>query len=211
MSQVEPLDDPPLGAQATRRACLRFESDIKSVGQLCYLVAAFSGLGTVEFMLVALGVIPYPPTFGSIGGPELIRAAFWLLTAFMTLNTAGQAALGYGLTHLQSWARWTVVVLTAMSLASTLGLALIFCVIRPALGLPGLGIGLILHGLILQPLLTPRSAEVFSEGYREVIRATPQIRARMHWLLRLTIGAILASVLAFAGFLAAIYFRWIDW
>jgi len=212
--------------EAVRRSYLRHESNIKSVGQLCYLVAFFSILGTLEFFLFARGVIPQPPEMKALAPPGLIRVLFWVMTFGFLLNTLAQMALGYGLIHLQAWARWTVVVLTAISLVSGTMMSLVACVANPdsvllkqvigfeingvIFGLVSLVVGGAFHGLILYPLLTRNSGVVFSNPYKEVIRETPRIRSRMHWLLKLFIGLLLALVLGFVAFLLAIYFRVID-
>jgi hypothetical protein len=212
--------------ETVRRAYLRQESNVKSVGMLCYLVAFFSLLGTLEFSVFATGTIPPPPELKTLAPPVVIQALFWAFAAAFLVNTAGQVALGYGLIRLQAWARWTVVVLTAISLASNILTSLAACLADPdpgllapligfeihgkILGLTGLAIGGAIHALILYPFLTPGAGVVFSKGYREVIRRTPAIKSRMHWLLKAFIGLILAMVIGFTAFLAAIYFRWID-
>ena len=196
--------------ESVRRANLRQESGVKSVGQLCYLVGFFSLLGTLEFSLFATGVLTQPPEMKDIASPGLIRLASWMLTFAFLINAIGQAALGHGLTHLQSWARWTVVALTGLSLASHVGLSLVACAAYPIQGLLSLVIGGAIHGLILYPLVRSGSGVVFSADYKDVIRRTPAIQARMHWLLKLFLGMILAGVVGFLGFLLAIYLRFVD-
>jgi hypothetical protein len=207
---MPPEPPPNADPESVRRANLRRESSVKSVGQLCDLVAFFSLLGTLEFVLFAKGVLTQPPEMKAVASPELIRLAFWILAFAFLLNTIGQVALGYGLKHLQAWARWTVVALTAISLLSHVGLSLAACAAYPIQGLLGLVIGGAIHGLILYPLVNPGSGVVFSASYKEIIRQTPEIRSRMHWLLKLLIGLILAGVVGFLAFLGTIYFRIID-
>ena len=200
--ESSPVDDP----RAVRLAHLRTESDIKSVGQLCYLVTFFSALGTLEFLLFALGVIPYDKQLHEVADPSLIRAALWAFSAFLLVNTAFQAAIGFGLTRLQAWARWTVVALTALSLASHVGFSVALCFTRPAWGLASLVIGGAVHALILYPLLTRGAGVVFSRRYKEIICATPEIRSRMHWLLKLFIATIIVGVVGFAIYLAVLVY-----
>jgi hypothetical protein len=207
MASDTPIASDP---ESVRRANRRRESGVKSVGQLCYLVAFFSPLGTLEFFLFAKGLLAQPPEMKAVASPELVRLAFWVLTLAFLLNTIGQVALGYGLTHLQAWARWTAVALTAISLVSHIGLSLVACTAYPIRGLLSLAIGGAIHGLILYPLVNAGSGVVFSASYKEIIRQTPAIGSRMHWLLKLLIGLILAGVLGFVAFLLAIYLRIID-
>lgn len=199
--------------EAVRLAHLRTESNVKSVGQLCYLVAFFSLLGTLEFLLVAKGIWPPPPELKSIASPDLTRLVFWVLTFVLLLNTIGQVVLGHGLVHLQVWARWTVVALTALSLASYSSISLACCWVYPLFGVLSLVIGGLIHVLIVYPLLTPRSSMVFSATYRELIRKTPGIKSGMHWLLKILIGLILVGFFGTLALLAAIVFGDIetDW
>jgi hypothetical protein len=192
-----PVDDP----RSVRLDHLRTESGIKSVGQLCYLVTFFSALGTLEFSLFALGVIPYDKQFDRFASPDVVRVAFGIGAVFLLVNAAFLAAIGYGLTHLQAWARWTVVALTGLSLVSHVGFSVALCFSQPSWGLASLIVGGGVYGLILYPLLTPGAGVVFSGRYREIIRATPEIRSRMHWLLKLFIGLIVAGVVGFAAYL----------
>ena len=205
--------DPALDTDSAsiRLANLRQESNVKSVGQLCYLVAFLSLLGTLEFFLFAKGILTLPREFKAYVRPEeLLRLAFWVTTFAFLINTIGQLVLGYGLTHLQAWARWTVLALTAISLASHVGLSLVACVAYPIPGLLSLLIGGAIHGLILYPLARPGSGTVFSASYKEVVRRTPDIKGRMHWLLKAFIGLLLSLVLGFLAYLLAIYLWIID-
>jgi hypothetical protein len=197
-------------AAALRRAYVRHESNIKSIGQLCYLVAFFGGLGTLEFFLFAKGILESPPELNEIAPPELIQGLFWGMTLCFAILSLGHMALGFGLNRLQSWARWTVVVLTVISLASGSLLSLISCLTRPVAGLISLTAGGVINGLILYPLVSKGAGVVFSKTYRDAILKTPEIKSRMHWLLKSLIGLILVSVLGFVAYLMAIYFRIID-
>lgn len=207
MAAESPLEADP---RSIRLAHVGTESAIKSVGQLCFLVASLSVLGMAEFVLVAVGILPVEDAIKKEVGSGLIVAMAWVLVAFLFANAAAQAALGYGLTRLQAWARWTVVVLTVISLVSGLGMGVGICLAYPAWGLIGLLVGVAIHAAILFPLLTPGAGLVFSREYKDVIRATPEIRSRMHWLLKLCLGLIFAGVVGLVGYLAAIYFRFID-
>jgi hypothetical protein len=180
--------------RSVRLAYLGLESAVKSLGQLCYLVAFVSILGTVEFALFAMGVLRLAPALDKLADPSLIRAGFGVLAVFMLIQTAGQWALGHGLTRLRAWARWTVVALTALSLVSHLGFCIALCFVYPFWSLVGLIVGGGLHVLILYPLITPGAAMVFSPGYKEVVRATSEIRVRMHWAFKLGLGLILGGV-----------------
>jgi hypothetical protein len=224
--RVGDIDLTSSNPETVRRAYLRHESNVKSVGQLCYLVAFFSLLGALEFSVFAAGLIPPPPEIKALAPPGVIRALFWAFAVAFVVNTVAQVALGSGLIHLQAWARWTVVVLTAISLISGIMTSLAACVANPdpglirpligfeihgmILGLVSLVVGVAIHGLILYPLLTPGAGVVFSKAYREVILKTPRIKGRMHWLLKVFIGLILALVVGFVAFLMAICFGLVD-
>ena len=140
-----------------------------------------------------------------VADPATIRILYWVFDAGFMVLTLGHVAIGYGLTHLQAWARWTVVVVTGISLVAGVGLSLLTCLTSPISGLISLVVGVAINGLILYPMLTPRSGVVFSKGYREIIRLTPKIKSRMHWLLKSLIGLMLLAVVGFCGYLYAIY------
>jgi hypothetical protein len=203
---TERNDDP----RSTRLALIHTESGIKSIGQLCYLVTVLCGLGTLEGLLVAMGVLDHPHELDETLSPEITKLLYWVFSGIMLLLTLGHWVLAHGLSRLQNWARWTVVALTGCSLLSSLGFGVGLCLAYPAWGLLSLLIGGVLHAMILYPLLTPGASEVFSAGYKEVIRVTPQIRSRMHWLLKLLIGLIVLGVVGLLGYLLAIYLRIID-
>jgi hypothetical protein len=199
-------DDP----RSIRLAHIRAESGIRSIGQLCYLVTFLCGLCTIVCILVAIGVMDHAHELDETLSPEIIRLIYWVCSAVMLLSALGHWAVGYGLTHLRSWARWTVVALTGASLISGLGFGVGLCLAYPAWGLLGLLIVVALHAMILYPLLTPGAGVVCSRQYKEVIRATPDIRSRMHWLLKLLIGLIVAGVVGIVGYLIGIYLRLIE-
>jgi hypothetical protein len=217
---------PIADSETVRLSHLKQESAIKSIGQLCYLVAFFSLLGTIEFALFAVGVIPRDD-LKNLMPASLLNLFFWSFAVGFAVNTMGQIALGYGLIRLQSWARWTIVVLTAMSLILGTISSLVVCVspivsapLEELLGMKvnGLAVGLVslivggaVHLLILWALLAPGTGLVFTRDYREVIRETPLIRSRMHWLLKLFVAGLMMLVVSFVAFLFAIYYGLIDW
>src|SRR5690242_10496908 len=99
--------------EAIRRAHLGHEAAVKLIGTLHYLGAACG----VFFVLGFLGYVVNRGVgagAGSIGFFEI--AVLGLYAALTGLNIA----LGIGLRRLQTWARWTEVVLIAFGLAVTL-------------------------------------------------------------------------------------------
>jgi hypothetical protein len=208
-----------------RHSHLRQESGIKSVGQLCYLVAFFSILGTIEFALFAVGILSRAE-FKAVAPDSWLDAFFGTFTVVFGLNALAQVVLGRGLIRLKSWARWTVVALTIFSLGMSTLSSLIFCLSGTMLeefepligfkvnglmvGLLSLVIGGLAHLIILWPLIGPGSGVIFSDDYREVVRQTSKIKSRMHWLLKALIVVILLIVLGFVLYLLGIYYRIID-
>ena len=208
----------------TRRCHLRLESSVRSLGFLCYLVGGVSVLGTVEFLLFLLGVIP-SKDLGAID-PTLLKLSFLVGTLLLGFNALAQFILGFGLIRLHAWARWTLIILTGLSLSSSVLTSLALCFAPEAavalnnlvgwklsalqLGLSSLVLGLAIHLLLLWPLVAPGSGMVFSAAYRDIVRKTPQIRPRLHWLLKLFVGCLIMLVLGFLGYLGALYLRLID-
>ncbi len=211
--------------ESIRRFHLRQESGIKSIGQLCFLVAFFSLLGTGEFLLFAFRLLPRDD-FQTLLPDSLLDLFLGLGTIGFAINTLAQIILGLGLIQLRFWARWTVIVLTGLSLCSGTISSLALCMAPPMtgfwepligfdvsnlwLGLGILVVGGAIHLLILWPMIAPGSSVVFSGYYQEVIRATPEIKSRMHWLLKLVLGCLMILVMGFIAYLLAIYFRFID-
>lgn len=72
-----------------------------------------------------------------------------------------------------------------------------------ALGLLAFPIGTLLNGWILYLLLSAKGNMVFSDAYREVIEATPQVKTRTHIVVWVILVLVLAAF--FAGFLAWAY------
>jgi hypothetical protein len=170
---------------AIRLARLGDERAARSIGQLCLLVAVLSVLASAEFALVATGVLPYDPTLHEVLQPQQVRLLAWALAGGMLLHAVAQGVLGLGLVRLQSWARWTVVGLAGLGLISWVGLGLGLCFAHPVAGLMALLVGGGLHALVLYPLVTPGASAVFRAEYRTIVRATPEVRCRMHGWLRL--------------------------
>ncbi len=210
MPDEPPRDPTRADPEAFRLAHVRRESGVRSLGVLCHLVGFFCLLGTLEFALLARGILAPPPELEAYASPGLIRLGSWSVSFAFLLLAIGQVALGYGLTHLQAWARWTVIVLTLISLASHSVMSLVACVAYPAWGLVSLAVGGAVHGVILRPLVARGAGVVFSREYGEVIRETPQIRGRMSLLLKVSIGLILAGFLGILLFVLAVYEGLID-
>ncbi len=115
--------------------------------------------------------------------------------------------VGFGLTKLQTWARWTDVILAAIGFVLTvftLVTVLLFATAanRPAItGLfIGYGIGLLIIGYIIYLLVSPKASVVFSPEYRDVIKATPHIKYKISCLLKgllfLLLGFFLLGIVA---------------
>lgn len=192
----------------TRHARLGDERAARSIGQLCVLVAVLSALASAEFALVAARVLPYDPMWHEVLQPEQVRFAAWALAGGMFVHAVVQGVLGLGLVRLQAWARWTVIGLAGLGLISWVGMGLGLCFVRPVAGLIALVVGGGLHALVLYPLVTPGASVVFSDDYRAVVRATPEVRCRMHGWLRLFLGLLAIGVVGFGVWLTCWIVIW---
>jgi hypothetical protein len=110
------------------------------------------------------------------------------------LMTALNYALGYGLRHLLTWARWTeTAFLLIGTLASVVGMIALFVTGQPELSVAYI-FGLLLYSYLLYLLLSAKGAMVFSPGYKEIIEKTPHIKYKTSLIVKIAIGLFVAVV-----------------
>lgn len=180
-------------AETTRRLYLGHEAAVRSLGSLHYL-GAFFGMTAVLGMIVNL-------VFN-------VRVEMWPLAgsliAFFCLMTALNGTLGYGLYHLQTWARWTEVVLMVFgTLGSLVTIAL--SAGEPRVGLI-YGFVLLFDCYVLYLLLSTRGTVVFSPGYQAVIEKTPHLKYKTSLIVKVAVGifGIFLGLIALALLLVVI-------
>ena len=187
-------------AEATRRRYLYHEASVKSVSSLYYLGAVFGMLvtaGIVAFgVMAASGMIP-----NAAASPPMVM--IFVIGGFYLAITLLNFAVGRGLHRLQDWARWTVIVLSALGLLLMLFVGLVLMIRRPVVGGLVLAIGGSIIGYILYLMASPNGAMVFSPGYKEVIALTPHVKNQTSLLVKVllvlvVVGIIVAIVAAFS-------------
>lgn len=187
-------------AELIRREHIGHEANVKSIGHLYYLGAFFGALGAVVYVLLASGVMPVPPNQRNGMDPAIFRVAMGVAAAVCLVMTVLFAAPGYGLTKLQSWARWMSVVITSLALALTaLYTLFISAFISPAGGLIFLAIIGGINGAILWILVAPKAGVVFSADYKEVIRKTPHVRLQTSLIVKILLVVLIVAI----GFVVA--------
>ena len=185
--------------ELTRRAYIGHETSVKSIGSLCYLGAVIAGPASIVLFLVAAGVIGGQGPNADVG-----RIAGFLTGAVVFALFFLYAALGYGLTHLMTWARWTAVVLVSLGLLNNLAQIGIIAATNPQLLAGpivfGTAFGLLISGYILYLLVTPKAGVVFSPSYKQVIAKTPHVKQKMSLILKIALvllaGVVLLVVVA---------------
>jgi hypothetical protein len=190
-------------AELIRREHLGREANIKSLGHLNYLGAFFCGLATIGIALTAMGVIPPSPNQPNSLDPMTQKLVFGGMAVFYLVFTALYGAMGYGLTHLQNWARWTQVVLTSLGLLYIVFMTIAAMLVNPAVGLVLLVVGGGISGLILYLLVSSKAGVVFSREYQEIIRKTPHVKYKTSIIVKILLGLLL--LLIGLGVLAAIF------
>jgi hypothetical protein len=180
-TEREAADDS--AAETIRRLYLGHEAAVKSLGSLHYLGGFFG-------MLAVLGMIAFlvNPAQGEM------RPLVVALVIAYCLMTALNYALGYGLRHLLTWARWTeTAFLLIGTLASVVGMIALFVTGQPELSVAYI-FGLLLYSYLLYLLLSAKGAMVFSPGYKEIIEKTPHIKYKTSLIVKIAIGLFVAVV-----------------
>jgi hypothetical protein len=185
---VDAADGDMERAERIRRENLGRETNVKAIGSLYLIGAIFQGLGLLIQVLQLAGTMPT----NRAGAPlalQVFNLAFGI--ALLGLNVG----IAIGLRTLQTWARWTAVVLNSLGLTVILlagaGIALAgqFVIAAFVVVLAG-GI----TGAILYVLASPRSSIVFTPAYQAIIAMTPRIRYRTSRLALIGLMVFIAVV-----------------
>jgi len=160
-------------AEGIRKAHLRHEASVQSVGLLYYL-------GSVLFVCVGTAMIVR--IFSTGRSPRALGAAVASFAVFLALG-AGQFWVGIGLRRLRKWARIPTGIFSG-------------------LGLLWFPLGTIINAYVLYLIFSQKGKMVFSDEYQAVIRQTPHIKYRtsivvwiLFGLLVLLLGLGMLSVL----------------
>jgi hypothetical protein len=184
-------------AEAIRRAYLRHEASIKSIGSLHYLgvFVGVLGLGLMVFRALSRN----SKMDEGMSSAPFVGAVVYL---FVTLSI--NLIMGIGLTGLKPWARWTEVALTSiLLLIYLLGTVVAAMGNGPTVGptIAGALVMSLILSYILYLLLSKKSSMVFSPEYQLIIERTPYIKYRTNWIVK-GCFIVLAVVIGF-GIVAA--------
>ena len=152
-----PLESPQAYAEEIRRQHLGQETQIKSIGTLFYL-------GGICLIVGYLGTT-------RSNSPEMRIGP-----ALPVLVTVLQFAVGYGLTHLKTWARV---------------IALIFAF----LGLLAFPVGTLICVIMIVLLLLKKNRMIFSPEYKEIIAATPHIKRKSSIIFKIALFLLAVIIL----------------
>jgi hypothetical protein len=189
------VDDTDLGhAELIRREHISHESSIRTLGILYYLGCFFGLIATFFMFLMGSGVIPLPQNNPNMPA-DTMRYFFLGAGAFYFFITILFGFLGYGLRKLQVWARWTILVLTSLSLLYTLGVSVLAAFANPIIGLVSLAIGSIIPGYILYLVASPKAGMIFSAEYKAIILKTPHVKAKTSLLVKIVLVLLVGLIL----------------
>ena len=179
--------------EATRRKYLNHETAIRSIGTLQYL-------GSV-LMIVGGGAMLWVVLAGNgVRDPMLTRFMIGGGLAYIAFGVLGWC-LARGLRGLRGWARWTVIVMTTLSLIYTAVISLFMSrqPAGPAAGAVVFLISALVPGYILYLLVSSKGAMVFTPGYRAIVAQTPYIKYKTSLLVKILLWAFLALFLFAVG------------
>lgn len=156
--------------EAIRKKYISHEASVKSIGTLYMLGAALGGLASIVYLVMAVAMMTQP---------NQVPAAVGMLTAFAfaVAMTVLYVFMAKGLWDLKPWARIVAAVLSGI-------------------GLIGFPIGTLISAYFLYLLLSAKGVMVFSDQYKEVIKATPHIKYKTSALVWILLGLLLLIVVA---------------
>jgi hypothetical protein len=153
-------------ADTIRREHIKHEASIKSIGVLYFMGAVFVILMAGVMIAGSLGSMA---SQSGQGGAALMSAALGIV--FLVI--AGlQIWAGIGVRRLQPWSRIVAGVLSGI-------------------GLLGFPLGTAINAYILYLLFSKKGTTIFSDGYKEVIRQTPDIKYRTSIIVWVALGVLL--------------------
>jgi hypothetical protein len=165
-----------------RQDHLRRESCVRVTGLLCLILAV---IVILSFGLGTLSELRKSPSFSERGIEPWMHQR-WIFRMTTVISTAVIACItSFGLYKLQNWGRWAFTMVTALP-ASLLACGWLLLNRAAYRGLEesadpdGLIIASVVSALFSLPSLflmwSPKGRMVFSPGYREAIRQTPDLR-----------------------------------
>lgn len=156
--------------EALRKAHLKHEASIKSIGVLYVLGAVFLAPIGLLMLVGVIGVLAEPR--GRNVSAVLVAGAIGL--AYFTLGVF-QGYVGIGLHKLKHWARTPAVMLSSI-------------------GLLAIPIGTLISIYFLYLLLSEKGKVILSPPYQDVLAQTPHIKYRTSAVLRILLGLFVMLV-----------------
>jgi hypothetical protein len=135
--------------------------------------ASVKSIGVLYYLGAGLLIIAGILAFVSEEDESLITK---VLVGFVLLGLGLlQLCVGWGLRRLRSWSRIPTIILSAI-------------------GLLAFPIGTLIHGYIMYLVVCKKGAVVFSDEYKSVIEATPDIRYKTSIVVWILLGILIAIV-----------------
>lgn len=192
-------------AEQIRRANLKHEASVRSIGLLYYLGGSFGIFGTLGGLIELAGMFTrdvaapvVPPSTGEIA--ESV-AGVVLASGLTFLNLL----IGWGVRRLKPWSRIATIVLTSISLLF-FGFGVFSAV---AVGVAsGVAVSVVLSIFLIMPIYilwlmhSAKGRIVFSPTYKVVRSMTPEIKYRTSIIIKIAGGLLLALIVF--GFIVSV-------
>jgi hypothetical protein len=185
-------------AESIRRVHINHEASIKTLGMLYYIGTGFGIFGAIGLLVLGSGLVPLNQgnQANQAGmSPQMMQGFFLGMAVFYIALSVLQGFLGYGLRAFQVWARWTVIVLTALSLLYVLVVSLMAALTQPLVGLFVLVISSLIPAYILYLMASSKGSMIFSAEYKDIIRKTPHVKAKTSLLVKIVLVLLVALIL----------------
>jgi hypothetical protein len=150
-----------------RRAHIRREVSLRSVGVLYWIGALLFGLGAGT---MAVGMV-------ATSGRQDVDGFVYAIVGMYAALAAVFAVVGWGFRMLAPWVRWVGGILSV-------------------LGLLAFPLGTLFNGYVLFLLFSPKGARVFADDYGDIRTATPNVRFERGLGEKFVMGGILATLVA---------------
>ena len=162
------------------------------------LQAAESEVDVSDEVSIRRKYIGHETNIKSIGGLFVLFAIAIFLVGLVTESAPTQRAANFNPLYLAFWATLaTAQLIAAFGLYRFQPWARMLAIPICVVWLAGIGIGTLLGLFFLYLLLSPKGAYVFSDEYREIRQATPQVKYKLSTFALVIIFGLIVIIAAF--------------
>ena len=160
-------------------------------------------------------VVAFFTAITGLGGPRGVDpgrvVALGIGMIYLVFGLLG-ISIGYGLRSFKNWARWTVVVLCSLSVLYMIGVSVFVAFVSFAIpnALPRMFVGLAVTAAtsfipiyFIYLMVSSKATVIFSSEYKYIVAATPHIKPKTGFVVKLLIVLILGGIIL--AILAALF------